>query len=115
MNIIAKSNTVDSPIALYALTQSPDRQKLTAVKGKTLELESWVLYTDVTSKGDEQTLLALSTSEGETFCTNSTTFCRDFKNAVDMFAEFGAEFHEVAVVSGTSKNGREFISCKVVS
>ena len=114
MNIIAKSASVASAHDLYALTQDPDREKLTAVKGAILTLESWVIYTDVSSKGDEVTLLALTTDDGKTYCTNSVTFCNDFGHAVEMYKQFGEEFTKIQVVTGTSKNDREYIACKVV-
>lgn len=114
MNIIAKSATVTNAQALYNLTQSPDRKKLTEAKGKTLKLSSWVLYTDVDMKGNEVTLLSLIDENGHGYCTNSATFCRDFKSAVDMFAQFGEEFTTIEVSTGTSKNNREYISCKVI-
>lgn len=114
MNIIAKSASVTSAHDLYVLMQAPDREKLTAAKGAILTLESWVLYTDVSSKGDEVTLLAMTTDDGKAYCTNSSTFCKDFNNAVDMYKQFGEEFTKIQVVTGTSKNGREYIACKVV-
>lgn len=114
MNIIAKSASVASAHDLYALTQAPDREKLTNVKGMTLTLESWVLYTDVNNKGDEVTLMAMTTDDGHAYCTNSATFCKDFGNAVDMYKQFGEEFTRIQVITGTSKNGREYIACKVV-
>lgn len=113
MNIIAKSASVTSAHDLYALTQAPDREKLTTVKGDTLTLKSWVLYTDV-NKGDEVTLMAMTTDDGKAYCTNSATFCKDFGNAVEMYKQFGEEFTKIQVVTGTSKNGREYIACKVV-
>ena len=114
MNIIAKSATVTSAQALYNLTQAPDRKKLTEAKGKTLILSSWVLYTDTDMKGNDVTLLSLIDENGQGYCTNSATFCRDFKSAVDMFDEFGEQFTTIEVATGTSKNGREYISCKVI-
>lgn len=114
MNIIAKSASVTSAHDLYALTQAPDREKLTTVKGDTLTLASWVLYTDGNNKGDEVTLMAMTTVDGKAYCTNSATFCKDFGNAVEMYKQFGEEFTKIQVVTGTSKNGREYIACKVV-
>lgn len=114
MNIIAKSASVTTAYDLYALTQAPDREKLTTVKGAVLTLTSWVLYTDVNSKGDEVTLMAMTTDDGKAYCTNSATFCKDFGNAVDMYKQFGEEFTKIQVITGTSKNGREYIGCKVV-
>lgn len=114
MKIIVKSNSVVSAHDLYNLTQAPDREKLSTVKGATLTLESWVLYTDVNSKGDEVTLMAMTTNDGHAYCTNSSTFCKDFGNAVDMYKQLGEEFTKIQVVAGTSKNGREYIACKVI-
>ena len=114
MNIIAKSASVTSAHDVYVLTQAPDREKLTTAKGATLTLESWVMYTDVNAKGEEQQLLALTTDDGKAYCTNSATFCKDFGNAVEMYKQFGEEFIKIQVVTGTSKNGREYIACKVV-
>lgn len=114
MNIIAKSSNIATPIDLYKLTQAPDRQKLTNAKGSTLELDSWVLYEEQDAKGNTIKLLSLATKDGTAYCTNSATFCRDFESAIAMFKEFGEEFHIIEVLTGTSKNGRDFISCKVL-
>ena len=114
MNIITKSANVASYFDLYKLVQSPERKKLTDIKGQTIELDTWVLYTEPDKDGKEMKLLALTTVDGLAYCTNSATFCRSFENAVAMFAQFGEEFHEIQVTIGTSKNGREYIDCVVV-
>ena len=114
MNIIAKSSTVVSAHDLYNLIQAPGREKLTAAKGAILTLASWVYFTDIDSKGDEVALMSMTTDDGKTYTTNSSTFCRDFGNAVEMYKEFGEEFTKIQVVTGTSKNGREYITCKVI-
>lgn len=115
MNIIAKSANITSSFDLYKLVQSPERKKLTEVKGDTLELDKWVLYTEPDRKtGAEMTLLSVLTKDGAAYCTNSGTFCRSFADAVEMFKQFGEEFHTIQVMTGASKNGREFIDCVVV-
>lgn len=114
MNIIAKSANVVSAFDLYKLVQSPERKKLTDIKGQTLELDKWVLYTEPDKDGKEMNLLALSIVDGTTYCTNSSTFCRSFESAVATFGQFGEEFHEIQVTTGTSKNGRDYIDCVVV-
>lgn len=114
MNIIAKSANVVSAFDLYKLVQSPERKKLTDIKGQTIELDKWVLYTEPDKDGKEMNLLALSTVDGTAYCTNSGTFCRSFESAVATFAQFGEEFHEIQVTTGTSKNGRDYIDCVVV-
>ena len=115
MNIIAKSSNIASSFDLYKLVQSPERKKLTDVKGAVLELDKWVSYSEPDKKtGAEMNLLAFSTTDGSCYCTNSSTFCRSFNDAVAMFQQFGEEFHTIRVNVGTSKNGREFIDCVVV-
>lgn len=114
MNIINKSANVASSFDLYKLVQSPERKKLTDIKGQTITLDKWVLYTEPDKDGKEMKLLALTTDDGSAYCTNSATFCRSFESAVTMFAQFGEEFHEIQVTTGTSKNGRDYIDCVVV-
>lgn len=114
MNIIAKSANVVSAFDLYKLIQSPEREKLTNIKGQTIELDKWVLYIEPDKDGKEMHLLALSTVDGNAYCTNSATFCRSFESAVATFGQFGEEFHRIQIVTGTSKNGRDYIDCVVV-
>lgn len=114
MNIINKSANVASAFELYKLVQSPNRTKLTDIKGQTIELDKWVLYTEPDKDGKEMFLLALSTVDGTAYCTNSSTFCRSFESAVATFGQFGEEFHKIQVTTGKSKNGRDYIDCVVV-
>ena len=114
MIIITKSSNVASAFVLYMLVQSPNRKKLTDIKGQTIELDKWVLYTEPDKDGKEMSLLALSTVDGTAYCTNSSTFCRSFESAVATFGQFGEEFQKIQVVTGKSKNGRDYIDCAVV-
>ena len=114
MNIINKSANVVSAFDLYKLVQSPERKKLTDMKGQTIELDKWVLYTETDKDGKEMPLLSLTTVDGTAYCTNSATFCRSFESAVATFGQFGEEFHKIRVAIGTSKNGRDYINCIVV-
>lgn len=114
MNIINKSANVVSAFDLYKLVQSPERKKMTDIKGQTIELDKWVLYTEPDKDGKEMSMLSISTVDGNTYCTNSATFCRSFESAVATFAQFGEEFHSIQIVTGTSKNGRDYIDCVVV-
>lgn len=114
MNIIAKSANITNPMDMYALTKSPDRSKLSEVAGQALELDKWLVYSETNSKGEEVTLVSMSTKDGKAYTSNSGTFIRDFTSAVAMFAEFGTEFRTIQVMTGRSKAGREFITCKVL-
>lgn len=114
MNIIAKSANITNPMDMYALTKSPERSKLSEVSGQVLNLDKWLVYSEPNSKGEEVTLVSMTTNDGKAYTSNSGTFIRDFTSAVTMFAEFGAEFHTIQVMNGRSKAGREFITCKVI-
>ena len=114
MNIIAKSANITSPMDMYSLTKAPEREKLSNAAGQILQLNQWLVYSEQNAKGEEVTLISLTTQDGKAYTSNSGTFIRDFTAAVTMFAEFGAEFHTIQVTDGKSKNGRSFITCKVI-
>lgn len=114
MNIIAKSASIANPMDMYNLTKAPDRTKLSEAVSEVLNLDKWLVYSEENSKGEEVTLASIATTDGRMFTTNSTTFIRDFTNAIKMFSEFGSEFHTIQVIEGKSKAGRNFITCKVI-
>lgn len=97
---------------IYFLTMSPNTQKMKDVVGQRIELKNWAIYTDLNQKnGEEQEVLTIQTPEGETFATNSPTFHRDFLSMWELFTSNGETVPAIIVTSGTSKGGREFISC----
>lgn len=114
MTIIKKSNDLTMK-DIYDLTKSPEIQKMTSIKGETLDIDSYAVYEDVTNTGEIQTIASIKTKEGETFATNSRTFTREFLSILDMCEEVGETVHEVKVHAATSKSGREFITCVYVS
>ena len=93
----------------YSLTMSPKIQKMTEAKGSTLELACWAIYRDTDSEGEEREILSIITPDGEAFATNSATFRADFERMIDLLG--ADEVTAIEVISGTSKNNREFITC----
>lgn len=78
-------------------------------EGLVLTPEVWVLYetTDKTGKAIE----VLSIMDGkDVYSTISETFKRHF---FDILATFGEEVVPIVVIYGTSKNGRQFVTCNV--
>lgn len=114
MNIIYKSENCTAK-DLYDLTMNPEIQKMMSIKGDTINIDVCALYEDANSKGEIQKIFSVRTDNGEIFATNSPTFTGDFDRMRTMFAEFGEEVHSIAIVGGTSKAGREFITCKYIS
>lgn len=101
-----------TPKEIYNLTMSPATQKMKSVIGQRIEISAWVLYEDVNKKtGEAHEVLSIITPEGETFATNSPTFKADFSDMLQLFHDMGEEVHAITVTSGTSKAGREFITC----
>ena len=111
MKIINSSENL-SPKQIYNLTMSPKTQKMKDAIGSRIEINSWASYEDVNKKnGELQEVLAIQTPEGEIFATNSPTFKEDFFQMMELFKDMGETVHSISVISGTSKAGREFISC----
>ena len=97
---------------IYHLTMNPSTAKMKDCKGQRIEFEAWALYQDANRKtGELMDILAIRTPEGETFATNSPTFINDFLSMWELFDSMGETVHAITVTNGTSKAGREFITC----
>ena len=99
----------------YNLTCSPENRNMKTLEGATFNVEAYALYEDANAKGEEQEILAVLTSEGDTFSTISDTFKRDFAAIVEMVDQYGADLTtvDIDVIGGESKNGRHYIGCKM--
>ena len=114
MNILKQSRDNLSTEDKYNLCMSPEIEKLSNVKGQTISVGDWILYEDVKKNDNGQekyeTILSIRTEDGEVFATNSTTFQRAFDEMIDLFASSGETVKFVKVGTGTSKNGRDYIT-----
>lgn len=86
------------------------------VEVESIEIETFVLYDDVSEKtGEVREILSILGKDGRVYTTNSPYFIRDFRKMIDLFTQMGKTLDRVAVVRGVSgKTGREFITCSVV-
>jgi hypothetical protein len=98
----------------YFLTMAPNAQKMKDAVSQRVEITAFCLYTDTNAKGEVQEILSIMTPEDEVFATISPTFKEDFFKLVDLFADNGETVNSIVVTSGTSKAGREFITCVYV-
>lgn len=98
----------------YFLTMSPEIEKMSNIKGQTISIDSWVIYTDNKStdaeEGKTETILSIKTTLGEVFATNSATFIKEFERIIDLFKSDNMDVNFIKVAGGTSKSGREFIT-----
>ncbi len=99
----------------YSLTRNPESRPMKTLEGATFNVEAFALYEDVNAKGDEQEVLAVLTSEGDTFSTISDTFKRDFAAIVEVAGQYSVDLAsiDIEVIGGESKQGRHYIGCKM--
>lgn len=107
---IIKTNRDMSGRELYHMTTSANIHKMQEAKGSVLVVEDWCRYDDVNSKGENQELLSIKTDDGTVFATNSKTFAEEFLKINDILGG-NLKGEGIAVVTGVSKAGREFLTC----
>ena len=106
MNVI-KSTDGLTKRNIYDLTRSPEIKKMSENKGTIIDVDSYCLYQDVNGKGDEVTILSIGAKDGTVYATNSQTAIKEFEYILDLM---DGEPFAVRVMTGTSKNGREYIT-----
>ena len=111
MEVIKKYPEELSSRQAYKMMKSPDVKKMSDADGSILEVKSWIKYSDIDQKtGEVKEILTLETNDGEMFGTVSPTFQREFNDITEFF---GDDVGAIKVTSGTSKSGRNFITCTV--
>ena len=94
--------------ALYRLTRQPGRNVKDFEDGQKAHVEAFCLYTDVNSKGTEQTVLTLITDVGK-LQTISPTFIQSFLDVQDLMGDD----YSIIIRKAKSKGGREFVTCEL--
>lgn len=94
---------------LFKLTDG-DAYKMSDAAGMVIDIDCWCLYNDLNTKGEEQQILSVLDKEGHIYATISKTFIEKFLRMWDFFGE---ELIEIVVKTGTSKAGREFVTCDI--
>ncbi len=95
----------------YKMMKSPEVKKMSDAEDSILEVNAWILYSDIDQKtGDERIVLVIKTTDEEMFGTISDTFKREFDDIVGFFGE---DVGSIKVISGQSKAGRKYITCTV--
>lgn len=101
----------------YRYSQGAENIKLKDMAGKTINVKNWAIIAqkDIDySTGEvlnEKLLLAIEDSKGVVAVTNSATAREAFSNIVEFLADDGVtEKFDIKVVTGKSKNDREFVT-----
>ncbi len=116
--IINSSSTLDT-YAEYDLIESPAIVSLKNVENKGLIcVGSWVEYRTVDNSGNEITCISVQDANtGEVFSGQSVTFRESFEDVVDRVSDMEEvpDMFFVEVLHRTSKSGRDYLICALVS
>lgn len=116
--IINSSSTLDT-YTEYDLIESPAIVSLKNVENKDIIcVGTWVEYRTVNNSGNEITCISLQDANtGEVFSGQSTTFRESFSDVVDRISnmEETPDMFFVEVLHRTSKSGRDYLICALVS
>ena len=106
---ILNSNKELTKEEIYFLTKAQDVMKMTEAVDSTVDLKAWCIYTDKDAEGKDVELFAMRTDEDESYATNSPTFIAAFRDILEVFDP--EEITKLKIMSGTSKNNRQYITC----
>lgn len=95
----------------YQLTREPNVKKMIEAAGSILNPEAFVLYEDADAKSGEIKKVLTIKCDNEIFGTISSTFINAFMDAADYFKGTPGP---IEIVTGETKNGREYVTCKIV-
>lgn len=116
--IIKSSGNLDA-YSEYDLIESPAIVSLKNVENKGLIcVGAWVKYLTLDNGGDEITCISVQDANtGEVFSGQSTTFRESFEDIVDRVSDMEEvpDMFFIEVLHRTSKSGRDYINCALVS
>lgn len=116
--IIKSSGNLDA-YSEYDLIESPAIVSLKNVENKGLiYVGAWVKYLTLDNGGDEITCISVQDANtGEAFSGQSTTFRESFEDIVDRVSDMEEvpDMFFIEVLHRTSKSGRDYLNCALVS
>ena len=97
---------------LYSLTRGQSMSIKDVDDRTVITPVAYAVYEDTDKDGKVNEVLAIRDKEsGEVFTTISQTFKRDF---FDIVALMGEDDYSIRTVHGTTKAGRDFVTCTMV-
>ena len=116
--IINSSSTLDV-YTEYELIESPAIVSLKNIENKGLIcVGSWVEYRTVDNRGNEITCISVQDANtGEVFSGQSATFRESFSDIVERISDMEetTDMFFIEVLHRTSKSGRDYLNCALVS
>lgn len=116
--IIKSSGNLDT-YSEYDLIESPAIVSLKSVENKGLIcVGEWVKYSTVDNNGNKITCLSVQDANtGDVFSGQSVTFRESFEDIVDRVSDMEevSDLFFIEVLHRTSKSGRDYLNCALVS
>lgn len=116
--IIKSSGNLDT-YSEYSLIESPAIVSLKNVENKGLIcVGAWVKYSTVDNSGNKITCISVQDANtGDVFSGQSVTFRESFEDIVDRVSDMEevSDMFFIEVLHRTSKSGRDYINCALVS
>lgn len=116
--IIKSSGNLDT-YSEYDLIESPAIVSLKNVENKGLIcVGAWVKYLTINNSGNEITCISVQDANtGEVFSGQSATFRESFEDIVDRVSDMEEypDMFFIEVLHRTSKSGRDYLNCALVS
>lgn len=107
INKIFPAEAENNKRMIYALTRGESVSVKDVPAGTVIHPEVWCNYDDEDSKGETKNILAIA-AEGVVYTTISPTFKREFEAIADIMQD---EPYDLKIIHGTTKAGREFVTC----
>lgn len=112
MNVIKMYPETMDKKTLYSLTRGQGMMVKDVDERTVITPVAYAVYEDTDKDGKTNEVLAIRDKEsGEVFITISSTFMRDFFDIVEFMGE---DDYSIRTVHGTTKAGREFVTCTMV-
>ena len=95
---------------IYKMMRSKEVGKVSDNIGFTGEPSDYVIYTQDDGDGGEVAICAMRFADGKMLATNSATFRKEIELMIDTFGKIPA----IEIVSGTSRNGRKYVTAELM-
>lgn len=99
----------------YNLTTNPNCKKMRDAVGQTLTVKALALLEDVSvTDGEVVTFARVMTDDGDCYGTSSASFLKALTGAWDFADRRECPIMALKVMTGHSKNGRDYLTCDPV-
>ena len=98
----------------YDLTRNPETLRMSDHKGEILSVDQYMIREEINSATGETVRIVSIKSDGEIYATNSTVFVREFESLLEMAESANDSIHHIKVITGRSRQNREYVTCVYV-